>query len=70
MEERVVRVGARKIGRSPLTMPEPINGTPENAAKAILSTPPKKRNEWKFMQRTNSADNWPAPPAHSGEGNE
>jgi hypothetical protein len=34
-------------------MPEPINDTPENVAKAILSTPPKKRGEWKFMQARN-----------------
>ena len=40
----------RKVGRPPLAMPEPINDTPENVAKAILSSPPKKRSEWKFMQ--------------------
>ena len=44
---------ARKVGRPPLAMPEPINDTPKNVAKAILSTPPKKRSEWKFMQARN-----------------
>ena len=31
-------------------MPEPIDATPEEVAKAILSTPPQKLQEWKFMQ--------------------
>ena len=34
-----------------LTMPEPIADTPENVAKAILNTPPKKRDEWEYMKR-------------------
>ena len=34
---------AHKVGRPPLAMPEPIPDTPENVAKTILSTPPKKR---------------------------
>jgi hypothetical protein len=50
---------ARKVGRPPLAMPEPINDTPENVAKAILSTPPKKRDEWRFMQQKKSADRQP-----------
>ena len=49
----------RKVGRPPLAMPEPINDTPENVAKAILSTPPKKRGEWRFMQQKKSADRQP-----------
>jgi hypothetical protein len=41
----------RKVGRPrTLTMPEPIPDTPENVAKAILTTKPKKRHEWPFMQ--------------------
>ena len=31
-------------------MPEPIDTTPEEVAKSILSTPPKKPHEWQFMQ--------------------
>ena len=31
-------------------MPEPIDATLEEVAKAILSTPPKKPHEWGFMQ--------------------
>ena len=41
----------KKAGRPPtLTMPEPIPDTPENVAKAMMRTPPRKRGEWKFMQ--------------------
>ena len=31
-------------------LPEPIPDTPENIMKAFLKTPPKKREEWKFIQ--------------------
>ena len=34
-----------------LTMPEPIDDTPENVARIILNTPPKKRDEWEFIKR-------------------
>ena len=48
---------AKRAGRPPtLTMPEPIPDTPENVAKAILSTPPKKRDEWKFVQEHKTRD--------------
>ena len=30
-------------------MPEQIPDTPENIAKAVLSTPPKKKWEWKYL---------------------
>ena len=30
--------------------PEPIPDTPENIAKAILNTPPRKREDWKFAK--------------------
>ena len=39
-----------KKRRKPLTMPPPIPDTLENVAKAVLTTPPRKRNEWKFIQ--------------------
>lgn len=31
-------------------MPEPIDDTPENVARAILNTPPKRREDWRFIQ--------------------
>ncbi len=50
----------RKAGRPPtLTMPEPIPDTPENIAKAVLDTPPKKRHEWKFIQQHKGNANRP-----------
>ena len=38
---------SKKVKR---TMPELIPDTPENVAKAILNTPPKKREEWDFIK--------------------
>ena len=36
-------------GRPPVKqMPEPIPDTPENIAKALLTTPPKKDSEWEY----------------------
>ena len=29
-------------------IPEPIPDTPENVAKALLTTPPKKESEWRY----------------------
>lgn len=51
MMATVAKQEARKVGRPPLAMPEPIEDTPENVAKAILSTPPKRRGEWKFERQ-------------------
>ena len=31
-------------------LPDPISDTPENIMKAFLKTPPRKREEWKFVQ--------------------
>ena len=32
------------------TMPEPIPDTPENVALALVTTPPKKEDEWKYLK--------------------
>ena len=40
----------RKPGRPPKPMPEPIPDTPENIARAILNTPPKRRENWRFIR--------------------
>ena len=42
----------RKRGRPPKPMPEPIPDTPENVARALLSTPPKKRDEWDYLKQS------------------
>ena len=44
----VAKQGGRAMGRPPLAMPVQIQDTPENVAKAILSTRRKKPDEWKF----------------------
>ena len=33
------------------TMPEPIPDTPENIARALLTTTPKKREEWDYLKQ-------------------
>lgn len=38
----------RPVGRPPLEFPEPIPDTPENIARFVLNTKPKKRGEWRF----------------------
>ena len=32
------------------TMPEPIPDTPGNIARALLTTPPKKEDEWDYLK--------------------
>ena len=39
-----------------LTMPEPIDDTPENVARIILNTPPKKRGDWEFIKRAKAGE--------------
>lgn len=41
----------RPVGRPPLELPEPIPDTPENIARIVLNTKPKKRSEWRFEKR-------------------
>lgn len=31
-------------------LPEPIPDSPENIARAILATPPRKREDWKHIR--------------------
>ena len=40
----------RPPGRPAKPMPEPIDDTPENIALAIVSTPPKADDEWRYQQ--------------------
>ena len=46
----------RPQGRPPRPLPEPIPDTPENIMRALLATPPKKREEWDFMQEISKAE--------------
>jgi hypothetical protein len=50
----------KKAGRPPtLTMPEPIDDTIDNVMDAVLSTPPKKRGEWKYLQNKSATSQCP-----------
>ena len=41
----------RKRGRqAKRRMPEPIDDSPENIMRAVVSTPPKKSEEWRHLQ--------------------
>ena len=40
----------RKVGRPSKPMPELIPDTPENIARALFNTPPKKPDEWRYLQ--------------------
>ena len=47
----------RPVGRPPLELPDPIPDTPENIARVVLNTKPKKRGEWRFeKQRKRKSD--------------
>ena len=52
----------RKRGRPPKPMPEQIPDTPENVAQAILTTPPKKSDEWEYLK-----DQPPTAPGETGD---
>ena len=41
----------RPVGRPPLEFPDPIPDTPENIARIVLNTKPKKRGEWRFEKQ-------------------
>ena len=44
-------------GRPPsLEWPEPIDDTPENIMKAVVNTPPKADDEWRYLQDHESTD--------------
>ena len=36
----------RPVGRPPLELPDAIPDTPENIARVVLNTKPKRREEW------------------------
>lgn len=45
----------RKRGRpQEREWPKPIDAEPEDIARAVLSTPPKKRDEWRYLQEADT----------------
>ena len=43
------KVPKKPLGRPPKPMPEQIPDTPENVAKALMNTPPKK--DWDYLKK-------------------
>lgn len=39
------------VGRPAKPMPPPIPDTPENVAKSVLFTPPKRDEDWEYLDR-------------------
>ncbi|MDE2966617.1 MAG: hypothetical protein OXS30_03870 [Chloroflexota bacterium] len=39
-----------KLGRPPKPIPEPVDDSPENVAKALFNTKPKRKDEWKYLK--------------------
>ena len=45
----------RKRGRwAKRRIPEPIDADPEDIMRAVVSTPPKKREEWRHLREDDS----------------
>lgn len=40
----------RKPGRPPLPLPEPINHPMDEIADAVLRSPPKRDEEWRYLR--------------------
>ena len=47
---------AGKRHRAKPAMPKPIPDTPDNVARALLNTPPKKPAEWDYLRKPGPAD--------------
>ena len=41
---------SKRERRAKRTMPEPIDDSPENIMRAVVSTPPKKPEEWRHLR--------------------
>ena len=39
-----------KVGRPPKPLPEPIDDAPENVARALLGSPPKRKQDWRYLK--------------------
>lgn len=51
VEEPLEPSPKRPVGRPPLELPDSIPDTPENIARVVLNTKPKKRWEWRFERK-------------------
>ena len=51
----------RRMGRPPLSMPDPIPDAPSNVAKALMLGKPKKPGEWRYMKEHGVRERAPDP---------
>ena len=47
----MARQQRRKVGRPPKPMPDPIPDTPENVARALLTSPPRRPDDWEYKKQ-------------------
>ena len=53
MKDQKPAASKRKRGRPvKYPMPDPIPDTLENVLKALVTSPPKKRDEWGFLKKS------------------
>ena len=52
----MARQQRRKVGRPPKPMPEPIPDTPENVARALVTSPPREPDEWEYLRLRSAPD--------------
>ena len=45
------RKSSKRVGRPSKPMPEQIPDTPENVMRALINTPPKKKNDWDHLKK-------------------
>ena len=43
----------RRPGRKPRPMPERIDASPEAVARMLVTTPPKKDKDWRYLKKPN-----------------
>ena len=53
------------VGRPAKPMPPPIPDTPENVAKAILFSPPKRGEDWDYLNERDNTETEPQSPLSS-----
>ena len=46
----------RKAGRPPKPMPDQISDTPENVALALMTSPPRKPDDWEYLRQAPKAE--------------
>lgn len=46
----------KKVGRPPKPMPEKIDATADDIITVFLNSPPRRSDQWKFMQKEESKE--------------